>query len=485
MSVLKRTILFCLCFLFFHVSFSISAENLDKGVDKILVTKAFGDFNEMTERRIIRALVPYSKTFYFLDGAKERGTTYEMVKEFEKFVNSELKTKHLKVHLVIIPTDRDQLLSKLVEGAGDIAAGNLTVTENRRKIVDFAAPMGGNVNEIIITGPGSEPITSIDDLSGKVIHVRKSSSYYDSLLKVNKKFESESKPLITIEPVSTHLEDEDLLEMVNAGIISMIVVDDYKARFWAQVFPDIVLHHDVVINRGGEIAWAIRKNSPELKAVINRFVKEHKKGTLFGNVVFNRYLKNTGYVKNNISNEGRQKFTETVDLFKKYGEQYSFDWLMLMALAYQESTLDQAKKSAVGAVGVMQILPSTAQDKNVAVDGIEEIEPNVHAGTKYIRFMVDRYFDDPELDDLNRGLLAFASYNAGPAKISRLRKEAAEVGLDPNVWFKNVEVIAAKRIGRETVQYVSNIFKYYTAYRLMFAKSEKIDQAKKSQTEKK
>ena len=141
---------------------------------------------------------------------------------------------------------------------------------------------------------------------------------------------------------------------------------------------------------------------------------------------------------------------------------------MLAALGYQESQLNQNLKSDAGAVGVMQILPSTAKDKNVGIPNISELDPNIHAGTKYLRFMTDYYFaEDPGLDRFNRTLFAFASYNAGPARVAKLREEAAQMGLDPNKWFRNVEVVAAKRIGRETVQYVSNIFKYYVAYKLL------------------
>ena len=150
----------------------------------------------------------------------------------------------------------------------------------------------------------------------------------------------------------------------------------------------------------------------------------------------------------------------------------------MAAQGYQESRLDQNAKSPVGAVGVMQVMPSTARDKNVGIPNIEEIDANIHAGTKYLRFMTDRYFDDPDIDTLNRGLFSFAAYNAGPAKVSKLRKEAAKMGLDPNVWFRNVEIVAAKRIGRETVQYVSNIFKYYLAYRYI---SEQNNSKNKSQ----
>ena len=155
------------------------------------------------------------------------------------------------------------------------------------------------------------------------------------------------------------------------------------------------------------------------------------------------------------------------DLFQQYGEKFGFDWLMLISLAYQESGLDQSVKSQSGAVGVMQMLPTTAKDPNVAIDDIHEIENNVHAGAKYLRFIRDRYFNDADITELNQTLLAFASYNAGPNRIASLRKETAERGLDPNVWFGNVEHIVARKIGRETVQYVGNIYKYYIAYKLL------------------
>ena len=136
----------------------------------------------------------------------------------------------------------------------------------------------------------------------------------------------------------------------------------------------------------------------------------------------------------------------------------------MAAQGYQESGLDQNVKSKVGAVGAMQVMPATGKDMNVG--DITQIEPNIHAGVKYIRFVIDQYFKNEPMDRLNKGLFAFASYNAGPARVRQLRAEAQKTGLDPNVWFNNVERVAAQRIGRETVQYVSNIYKYYVAYQL-------------------
>jgi len=438
-----------------------------------------GDFDKIVERHLIRVLVPYSKTFYFLDGARQRGLTYDALKVFETFVNKSFAKKALKVRLVVIPTKRDRLLPGLVEGVGDIAAGNLTITSERQKTVDFSAPGYTGVDEILITGPTSPPVKTLDDLSGKEIHVRASSSYYESLKRLNNRFKSEGKEPVKLILADELLEDEDLLEMMNAGLISMIVIDSHKAKFWSQVFKDLILHPDIKVRAGGRIAWAIRKNSPELKKVINAFVKSHKKGTLIGNILFKRYLQNTQWVQNPMSEQDQKRFKEAVEFLRKYSAQYDFDWLMVAALAYQESRIDQEMRSAAGAIGVMQMLPSTAKDKNINIPDIEKMEKNIHAGVKYLRFLRNRYFEKEPMDKLNKMLFTFASYNAGWAKITRFRRRTEAAGLDPNVWFRNVELMVAKRMGQETVQYVGNIYKYYTAYRLMMDNYYKKEEIRK------
>lgn len=429
--------------------------------------KKSGDFDVMDKDHVIRFLVPFSKTFYFLDKGRQMGIAYESIRFFEKEINKQQKKGHVKIKAVIIPTPRDRLLTDLAEGYGDVAVGNLTITPNRLEKVDFSDPFYRDAREVVITPRDAPPLKSLFDLSGKQIFVRKSSSYHENLLHVNETFAATGKKPIKIMPADEYLEDEDLLEMVNASLIPMVVVDLHKADLWKQVFPNIKVHDNIVIHSGGNVAWAIRKNSPLLKKQLNSFVKTHRQGTLHFNILIKRYLKNTKYARNNVSEKEMEKFNDVVKLFQKYGEQYSFDWLMLGALAYQESGLDQSKKSRAGAVGIMQVLPSTAADANVNIKGITALEPNVHAGTKYLRFMTDRYYSDQSMDDLNKDLFTFASYNAGPARVAKLRKEAKEKGLDPNVWFNNVELVAAQRIGRETVQYVSNIYKYYVAYRLI------------------
>jgi len=432
-----------------------------------------GDYDGMVKQRTIRALVSYSKTFYFLDRAQQRGLSYELLKQFEKFVNKKQNTKTLEIHVVFIPVSRDQLLPSLVSGLGDIAVANLTITPERQKQVDFSDPLINDAKEVLITGPAAPSITNTDDLAGKEIHVRKSSSYYESLVQLNRSFKKAGKPQMKLVIAPEVFEDEDLLEMVNAGVLPMMVIDDHKARFWIQIFDKIKVHPEITVRTGGRIAWAFRKKSPKLQAVVNEFVKQNKKGTLMGNMMIKRYLKNTKYVKNSTSKQEMEKFDAIIQIIKKYADRYEFDYLMIGALAYQESGLDNSKKSSVGAIGVMQVLPTTAADPNVGVAEIHKIENNIHAGTKYLRFIINRYYKDEPMDDLNKVLFAFASYNAGPAKVRSLRKKASGMGLDPNVWFNNVEIAAAKVVGRETVQYVSNIYKYYIAYQMVITQMEK------------
>jgi membrane-bound lytic murein transglycosylase MltF len=421
----------------------------------------------MLERRIIRVLVTPNMTSYFLDGARQQGITYELLRLFENEINEGIEQKHLRTHVIIIPTSRDLLIPGLRDGMADIAAANLTITAERLDLVDFSAPLATQIKEIVVSGPGAPTLESLEDLAGQEVFVRRSSSYWESLERLNGELRAAGLEEIRLLAADELLETESILEMVNSGLVPITVADSYLADFWAQIYEDLVIHPELTLRAGGKIAWAFRKQSPRLESKINEFVREHRKGSLLGNILLKRYLRSTQWVENSHSEENLRRFDETLGLFQRYCTEYDFDYLMVAAQGYQESGLDQSKRSSAGAVGIMQLLPSTAADPNVGIPNIEEREANIHAGVRYLRFITDRYFTDEPMDDLNKTLFAFAAYNAGPARVSRLRRQAAEAGLDPNVWFRNVEVVAAREIGRETVQYVSNIFKYYVAYRMI------------------
>ncbi len=430
------------------------------------ITKPWtGDLDGMVERRTVRVLTAYSRTLYFIDNGTPRGTAYDQGKLLEEHLNKTFKSARLTIRVQFIPLSRDELLPALLEGKGDIVMANLTVTPERSDIVDFADPWIGGVQEIVVARPGGPEITKLDDLSGKDVFVRVSSSYHESLVKLNARFASEGKAPIKIIPAPEELEDEDLLEMASAGLVDLLVVDNHKAWFWQRIFPKLKLFPTVVVRDGGEIAWAIRKDSPGLKETLNTFLATSGRDSLNARMIFRRYLLNTQYVKGATAEAARKRFTALVGLFRKYSAQYNMDWMLMAAQGYQESRLDHSARSHVGAIGIMQVMPATGKELNVG--DITVLETNVHAGVKFMRGMVDRYYAKEPMDDLNKVFFAFAAYNAGPGRVRQLRREAMARGLDPNVWFNNVERIASERIGRETVTYVSNIYKYYVTYLLI------------------
>jgi membrane-bound lytic murein transglycosylase MltF len=445
----------------------MSAEEIQRDLGIPALSQAWtGDLDDMVKRRVIRVLTVYGLGRYFLDGPQEKGLTYELFKMFEEEINRQFGRKHVRIHVVFIPVARDELIPGLLEGRGDIAAASLTITPERQQSVDFTNPASRPLSEILVTGPSAPPLASTEDLSGREVYVRASSSYRESLESLNRRFEERGIEPVLIREVSEYLEDEDLLEMVNSGLLEWAVVDDYKAEIWSGVFDDLVVRKDIVLREGGEIGFAIRKDSPELKAGLNRFLKSHRQGTLAGNILINRYFRDFDWAGNALAEDAYERFSDLIDIFRKYGDEYGFDFLIVAAQGYQESRLDQSARSHAGAIGVMQLLPSTAADPNVGIPDISEAEPNIHAGVRYMNFIRGRYFSDPEIDRFNQTLFALAAYNAGPARVMKLREKAASQGYDPNRWFDNVEVITAREVGSEPVKYVANILKYYVAYRL-------------------
>jgi membrane-bound lytic murein transglycosylase MltF len=442
---------------------------MDKGRLGIPLTEVMkpwtGDLDGMTGRRMIRVLTTFSKTQYFIDRGTPRGTAHDQGRLLESWLNTKLASGHLTVNVQFIPLSRHELIPALVEGKGDVVMADLTITPERQQIVDFLDPWIAGVEEIVVTGRRVPPLASVDDLSGREVFVRESSSYYQSLLALNARLTSEGKPTVTLTPAPEELEDEDLLEMASAGLVDILVVDNHKAWFWQRVFPGLRLYPDVKLRTGGDIAWAIRKDSPQLKTALNGFLAVNGRDSSAARKIFRRYLLQTYYVKGAAAESERKRFTSLVALFRKYSAAYNLDWMLMAAQGYQESRLEQSARSHVGAIGVMQVMPATGEE--LRVGDITLLEPNIHAGVKYMRQMVDRHFGREPMDGINKMLFAFAAYNAGPGRVRQLRREAAARGLDPNVWFNNVERVAAERIGRETVTYVSNIYKYYVTYLLI------------------
>ena len=433
-----------------------------------------GDFDAMLDRRLIRLVVPYSPTLFFEDKGTIYGTAANGAQLFEGWVNKTFALGARPLTVPLTPVSRDKLFDTLLAGDGDIAAGDITITEELRKKVAFSTPFLSNVRELIVTGEDVPELEGADALSGREVAVGRATSYYESLTKLNERLTAEGKPPVTITIVPDTLEVADLMEMTAAQLLPATVADDWVAGLWVQIIKGLRLHPKAAVREGAEIGWAVRPDNPKLLATLDRAMAE-----ITGNVnewsnETRSYLAKLKQLHTATQGADIQRFRDTVEIFRRYAGQYRFDTLLLVAQGYQESRLDQSTRSHVGAVGLMQLMPKTGRD--LGVGDIHKADPNVHAGAKYMGQLMDYYFKDVPFDEQNHNLFAFAAYDMGPGAIQSLRRKAEAEKLDPNVWFNNVERVAAARIGQEPVRYVRNIYKYYVAYKLI----EEAEAAKKA-----
>jgi len=440
------------------------------------------DLDALIGKGVIRVLVSYNTTNYKVTDSQARGFEYELMMKYRAYLRTRVNPRSWPVQFVFIPLPADELLPTLIEGRGDIVAAGLTVTPERSGQVAFTRPYIRNVAEVIVAAPGATGLETLEDLSGREIHVRAGSSYVASLNRLNEDFAKRGLAPAQITMAHEHLATEDIIELVHADALALTVVDTHLAELWSKVFPDLIVRDDLRVAEGGEIAWAIRKNSPQMLDSLDTFLDTAAQGTLIGNILLRRYFLDATWFENPLDDESRQKLDEITGLLAKYAERYDFDWRLLAALAFQESEFNHSARSKAGAVGLMQVLPSTVAAPPIEIPDVEDLEANVEAGAKYLAHLRDAYFNDPDISESARVDFALAAYNGGPTRISRLRGEAEKEGLDPNRWFDNVEKIARRRIGLETVQYVSSINRYYIEFVLVDRAEEQRRQGREAQS---
>lgn len=417
------------------------------------------------DKRAIRVLVHFSRTKFFVANGVPRGFEHDLLKQFETFHNKGAKRGEVRIPVIFIPVLFDQLIPMLREGRGDVAAGLLTITDARKQRVTFTLPYVRNVSEVVVAHADAPPVGSVEELGGRKVHVLRGSSFAERLRELNRGMWRLGRPRIRIVEMPSDTSTEDLLEMVNAGIMQYAMADDYMGQLWAKVLPNLRVL-DVRLSEGNNIAWAVRHNNPRLLHALNEFIDQGKERLPHHAAELHyRYFQNVEFLKNNLAPDvvGRKK--DLAPYFHAASKEQGFDWLFLMAQGFQESKLLQSARSGSGAVGVMQLLPSTGRAMGYH-DIITSAKNNIAAGAKYMRHIIDHYFNEPDLPAAVRFDFALAAYNAGPTRIVQLRKLAAQRGLDPNLWFNNVERVVLEKVGRQPVQYVANIHRYYTAYRL-------------------
>jgi membrane-bound lytic murein transglycosylase MltF len=349
---------------------------------QIRPSKWTGDFDVLLKHRMIRMLVCYSPTLFYHDHGRALGIIAGAGAELEKYLNRKYPDKR-PFTVVLIPTTRDRLLQGLIDGEGDVAGGSLTITPERLKRFDFTTPTFSNVNQIFVTGPGAPELHSLDDLAGQTIHVRRSKSFYENLLALNQRFEKPDPPKRPLPPMKLvllpdELESRDVLDMVNVGLVRIAVCEEWLANIWSRHLSNVRMRHDLVLREATQLGWAMRKQSPKLKAVLDEFIGTERVKGLFQGLLQQAAL-NVRRMHNATGKTEMKKFAATIDLFRKYAQQYQFDYLMLAAQGYQESRLDQNAKSRTGAIGIMQVRPATGAEMKVG--DIGHVGPNIHAGT--------------------------------------------------------------------------------------------------------
>ncbi len=437
------------------------------------VVTSRADFTGAT--RTIRVLVHYGRTEFFVANGRPFGLEYEAFNEYEKYLNKNRRRHAAKISIVFIPVRFEDLIPFLKEGKGDIAAGLLTVTDERKKTAAFTKPYLQNVSEVLVAYKGAKQPGSLEDLSGKTVHILRGSSFVTHLAALNSRLAATGRAPVNIVEMPASANADDILEMVNAGILDYTVTDDFTAELWSRVLPDITMPKGVTLCQGGNIAWAVRRDNPAFLESLNGYVDyihQHLKNKT--QAVWRQYFRDTKLIHNPLEMESWERFRKLTPPFKEAGERNKLDWLLMMAQGYQESLLDQKKRSPRGAIGIMQILPETA--RRVGYRNVKTARNNIAAGVAYMDFIRRKYFNDPAIPPDARVDFALAAYNAGPGRIQSFRREAEERGLNPNLWFRNVERVALDRIGEETVRYVSNVNKYYIAYRM----SHNLDEGKSS-----
>ncbi|WP_319381888.1 transglycosylase SLT domain-containing protein [Thiomicrorhabdus sp.] len=453
---------------------SAQAQTAPISLNKRINAPFIGDLDKIRERRILRVLISYNRTNFFHTHKGDRGIEHDLLKAYEDYLNRGPRREKYKTHIIFLTQPFNQLIAGLLAGYGDIVAAGLTVTPERSMLVDFTDPYIRNVQEILVANADAQPIQRLEDLSNKQIAVVSNSSYVIHLQQLNQALGRLGLPGMEIIQADPLLEGEDILELVNAGLYDYTISDDHIAEIYSSIYPKLKIYNGFPIYRGGQIAWAINQNLPQLKASLNNFIENYARpGKLLGNSLYKKYFKNPYWIKAPLSLSALDENPCLQYYFEKYATFFDFDWHLIAAQAYQESRFEQNLRSRVGAYGIMQIRQSTASSKIVNIPNIKDLETNILAGTKYLAFLRDYYFSGDEYTPEERINFSLAAYNAGPGRVRQFQRMARKKGIDPYKWFYNVEKMALDTVGYETVNYVATIQKTKIAFKLAKEVSER------------
>jgi membrane-bound lytic murein transglycosylase MltF len=422
--------------------------------------KALGDLDRVVKARYLRVLTTKNPYDYFVNHGEMKGVQYEMAREFVAELNRKyVKPGELKIAFEMIPLDFDQLMPMLNAGKGDIIAVGMTRTSQRDSRAAFTVPYQ-YADDVIVTRAelASQP------WRGKTFAVQKGSSYLEALSRGGK-------AEVRIQEAPANLNAENMMELVSLKGADYTLVNSYWAAKLSKRFSNLAVLNEKPFRKRVAIRWAVRKRSPRLLRELNAFIPKVRNGTLLGNTFGHKYFDDLSRLNSIYFDTAAQRISQYDAPLKKYAKEFGFDWRLLDAQCLQESRFDQGIVNPWGAIGLFQIKQATADEPYVDVGpirGAENFDNNIHAGVKYLAWLKKSFFDSQkDLADEEKLRMMLAAYNAGPTRVQEAIAKAKEMGLDPNLWFRNVELAMLELGAPEPVIYVSEINKHYVGYVLM------------------
>ncbi|WP_081951599.1 transglycosylase SLT domain-containing protein [Pseudomonas cremoricolorata] len=418
------------------------------------------DFPQISSAKVLRVLVNQSRNSSGEVKGEPVGIEYHRVRALEHYLNARLGEKH-RLQVKLVPKAKGQLPGALLRGEGDIAApGELFDPALVHQLV-ASDPVVDRVSLVLVGRKGARSVARAEQLSGRTVALISASAAGVAIEAVNRQLALRKRAPIKIEWVDPTLAVEDVLEMVQAGIYPLTVVERPIAERWQRVMPKLRLDTRVKLGEPQAVRWYVRRDAPVLEQTLNRFLATYR-APENQNAAFERIYRRQYRVHNPLARQERQRLEAVRSVLQRHGEAQSIDWLNLAALAYKESTLNPQARGGGGAHGLMQITPSAAQ--RVGVNNTATVDGNVQAGARYLALIRRKFFASPALNDRERMAFTLAAYNLGPERVQAMRAEARRRGLNGNQWFFQTERVAMEQVGMGPVNFVNSVNKYYLAY---------------------
>ncbi|WP_019410718.1 transglycosylase SLT domain-containing protein [Pseudomonas psychrophila] len=418
------------------------------------------DLAQIRSSQVLRVLVNQSRNSSGEVQGQDIGVEYHRLRAFERYLNARARDGQ-EISLKIIPKAKDQLLGALMRGEGDLMAPGELLDVKPTHAVSPSDPIVERVPLLLVGVKGERHYTRFEQLSGRTVALTTGSAAGDSINLINQKLALRKLPPVKVEWVDPSLAVEDVLEMVQAGIFHLTIVEKPIAERWATLMPKLRFDRQVLISEPAAMRWFVRRDASMLHASVDKFLASYKAPSN-QDVAFERVYRRLYRVHYPLAKADRQKLEKLRPVLQKHARQQGMDWLNLAALAFKESALDPAARGSGGATGLLQITPSAAQ--RVGVNDIKNVDSNVQAGAKYLALIRRKFFSSPKLNERERMAFVLAAYNMGPERVQAMRAEAKRRGLNPNQWFFQVERIAMEQVGMSGVSYVNSVNKYYLAF---------------------